>query len=157
MSAPVTSLKFDLRAIREQGGLVLAGPLAVELDLARAKPAVLARAPELELEFSVGGNRVLLQGRLRGAWTLACGRCLAEHESPFSASLEETYPLEAGTVDVSADAGEAMILEIPQRSLCRPDCRGLCPQCGKNLNAAACGCRPPAPSPFHALKKLKEK
>ncbi len=33
-----------------------------------------------------------------------------------------------------------IFLDMPQKFLCRPDCRGLCPHCGKNLNAGPCGC-----------------
>lgn len=36
---------------------------------------------------------------------------------------------------------EELILNLPSKNLCRKDCRGLCPQCGKNLNEGLCGCR----------------
>ena len=37
---------------------------------------------------------------------------------------------------------EDMLLSIPIHAICRPDCQGLCAQCGQNLNDAACNCRP---------------
>jgi uncharacterized metal-binding protein YceD (DUF177 family) len=37
---------------------------------------------------------------------------------------------------------EQALLEVPIRPLCRPDCRGLCPRCGADLNAGDCGCPP---------------
>ena len=35
---------------------------------------------------------------------------------------------------------QLLVLNAPQRSLCRPDCRGICPQCGTNLNTGSCDC-----------------
>ena len=34
-----------------------------------------------------------------------------------------------------------LLLALPTKHLCREDCRGLCPHCGKNLNEGLCGCR----------------
>ena len=38
---------------------------------------------------------------------------------------------------------EQVLLALPMKNVCRPDCAGLCPQCGQNRNLADCGCRPP--------------
>lgn len=39
---------------------------------------------------------------------------------------------------------EDILLELPTKFLCREDCRGICPKCGKNLNDGPCGCSPEA-------------
>jgi uncharacterized protein len=50
---------------------------------------------------------------------------------------------------------EQVILALPDRVLCKPDCKGLCPQCGADLNEAACDCdRTPPFGKFAALKHL---
>ena len=36
----------------------------------------------------------------------------------------------------------AFVLNMDSKLLCRPDCKGICPRCGKNLNEGACSCRP---------------
>ncbi|TBR26007.1 DUF177 domain-containing protein [bacterium] len=93
---------------------------------------------------------------------MSCGRCLNPHEVGYESKFDETYPASAEEIDLTDALREGALLEIPQRSLCRADCRGLCHVCGKNLNETACGCPPPAaqtetkPSPFGVLKKLKE-
>ena len=46
---------------------------------------------------------------------------------------------------------EDLLLALPSKILCRPDCRGLCPQCGCNLNAGLCGCRTQTVDPRLAL------
>ena len=54
------------------------------------------------------------------------------------------------------DLAEAdLILSLPSKTLCREDCRGLCPHCGKDLNDGLCGCRPDPVDPrLAALKQL---
>lgn len=150
-------LSFDTERILEEGGL------AVELEL---EASAWAETPEgvspagplrLGLEFSVGGSRILLQGRARGSWTLSCSRCLAEHRVDASCELDETYPASEKILDVSEEVRQAVLLEIPSRSLCRPDCRGLCALCGKNLNLGPCSCPPqPGQNPFSVLERIRK-
>jgi uncharacterized protein len=52
-----------------------------------------------------------------------------------------------GFVDLSAPFRTAVLLEVPIKNLCRADCRGLCPVCGADRNAVACGCEPPRGDP----------
>ena len=53
---------------------------------------------------------------------------------------------------------EQVILDAPMQPLCREDCRGLCPQCGTNLNTDACACAPAWEDPrLAALKALRPK
>ena len=82
------------------------------------------------------------------ALTLAgpCFRCLGEAELPVRLSLreyqatkpesddEETEYLDDDRVDLSAWAHDAIALALPDKILCRDDCAGLCPVCGKDLN-----------------------
>ena len=63
--------------------------------------------------------------------------------SSFSSSL---------TALVSEDA----YLAIPYRMLCREDCKGLCPRCGKNLNEGPCGCSAPGDPRLAVLAQLLE-
>jgi len=52
---------------------------------------------------------------------------------------------------------EQMLLALPMRVVCSENCKGLCPQCGKNLNVETCSCAPPADSRWQALNGLKDK
>lgn len=61
-------------------------------------------------------------------------------------------------IDLGNILAEEVFLAIPMTFLCREDCRGLCPNCGKNLNQGPCPCeQAPEGSPFSALKDLKLK
>ncbi|MBI5244533.1 MAG: DUF177 domain-containing protein [Elusimicrobia bacterium] len=155
MSDELKSLRFEVKRIKEEGGLAGAFELDAAPLVAQEAPGARPAGPvRLEAEFSLGGNRILLQAKLAGAWTLVCSRCLAEHRLGYACAIDETYPLTAEVVDIADDVRQAMLLEIPPRSLCRPDCKGLCPRCGQNLNAAPCGCKAEEPLPPEALKKL---
>jgi uncharacterized protein len=141
---------FDLRTLRLRSGgqarepveielqpLVLGGqtyepqpnPAPAELTVTRASSGTV-----LELTFDVN-----LEG--------PCFRCLADAELPLSLRLREyeatkpegdeerTEYLEDDRVDLSAWAHDAIALALPDKILCRSDCAGLCPVCGKDLNA----------------------
>ena len=49
------------------------------------------------------------------------------------------------------------ILDMPTKFLCREDCKGVCPKCGKNLNDGECDCRPDVDPRFAALAQLLDK
>jgi uncharacterized protein len=53
---------------------------------------------------------------------------------------------------------EQIQLNVPMKPLCRPDCAGICPTCGANLNAGSCGCATEEVDPrWKALEALKER
>lgn len=110
---------------------------------------------------------LLVEGVFQGDIRLECVRCLNEYIQPLHWEFTELY---AFTRDNMTDSGLLVpedahldlqplvrdfgLLEIPIKPLCRPDCRGLCPECGQNLNVRDCGHRPEADSPFSLLKDL---
>src|SRR5262249_35193956 len=141
---------FDLRKLRLRSGdqarerveielepLVLGGqaygpapnPVTADLAVTRASSGTV-----LELAFDV-----TLEG--------PCFRCLQDAELPFSPDLreyqatkpegdeEETESLDDDRLDLSAWAHDAIALALPDKILCRDDCVGLCPVCGKDLNS----------------------
>jgi len=61
-------------------------------------------------------------------------------------------------INIDQIVSEQIFLNIPIKPLCQPDCAGLCPYCGANLNKEKCQCKQPKYSPFYeALKHLKKK
>src|SRR5690606_19747399 len=112
---------------------------------------------EVRLEAQKSGADVVVRGRFHARVELECRRCLAEVlvdvEEPvslvFRAGLErseaeagESYALPPGEriLDLGEPLREHVLLAVPQFAVCREACRGLCPQCGTNLNEAACDC-----------------
>lgn len=91
------------------------------------------------------------EGQLTAQTSLECVSCLTKYTQPLTIQLSDLFlypppnrmdPLlvvgEDGFLDLGPLVREAMLLEIPIRAMCRPDCKGLCPVCGANRNEEAC-------------------
>jgi uncharacterized protein len=120
-----------------------------------------------------------LRGTLTGVLETECDRCLTRFDRPVETDLEVRAVLGEGEVpaeaagsgeegevapiyltaqtalDLSDAIREAVLLEIPIKNLCAEDCRGLCLQCGANLNLESCNCRKtPQDQRWSALREL---
>ena len=67
---------------------------------------------------------------------------------------DEFIVVEDRRLDVDALVNEDVYLSLPYRMLCQPDCKGLCPVCGADLNEGPCSCEKPADPRWDALKDL---
>lgn len=125
------------------------------------------RLDAVRLDVTREGAEVLVTGQVAATVPLACGRCLEEFPVAVRAAVDARFaprPRVADDVELGADDLDldfydgdelnlATLLEtettlaLPMKPLCREDCRGLCPVCGGNRNAAPCTCqaRPPDP------------
>jgi uncharacterized protein len=106
------------------------------------------------VRFTRTHDGLLTRGRITADVEVECSRCLTGATQPVSADIEELwyYPPEKAPEDaewvIQEDANldltplvrEHFLLGIPIQVLCRPDCRGLCPQCGQDLNQGPCDC-----------------
>lgn len=124
------------------------------------------------------GAEVVVNGRLSSRVSVECDRCLKTVELPISAKFRVDYitgqdyessdaaELTADDLDVSVFDGETIdvdelvkeqiLLAVPDRTLCREDCKGICSTCGADLNDGACNCEQIEIDPrWEALKKLK--
>ena len=149
------SLVFSVQEISDRDGLSLKERLEPDAFPMREVGAKLAGPLAVELDFSVGASLMLLSGQFEGLWEVECSRCLKPFRSSFRGRLDETYPLETPEIDAGEEIRQGMVLELPVQPLCSPACKGLCPQCGKNLNEGPCACRSEKPSPFAKLKNLE--
>ena len=71
--------------------------------------------------------------------------------------LDDALFYSGDSFDMDAAAEDAVVLNMDMRILCREDCKGLCPQCGKNLNEGPCGCSKPIDPRLEKLKALLQK
>lgn len=98
---------------------------------------------DIEMEGTVekGTDVVTFRGRLFGPSQLICGRCLEKTPSSLDKDFEFYYEIQGkDSLDTTNDIREAVILEQPLSYICAETCRGLCPQCGINLNLKSCSC-----------------
>ena len=70
---------------------------------------------------------------------------------------EWVFPLEGDSADLEDIVRTVFVLNMDSKLLCKPDCKGICCRCGRNLNNGPCDCRKEIDPRFAALKQLLEK
>jgi len=104
------------------------------------------------------GGSLFLTARLSTTAEWECDRCVAPFRSPFASSYTMYYvweseaaarfdpaevqviPAGLNMIDIADDVRQTIELSVPLKRVCREDCRGLCPHCGRNLNEGTCQC-----------------
>lgn len=133
---------------------------------------------ELEMDVQkVGEDAFAVSGRVRTRLEVNCSRCLEPFDVPVDAAFDLRYVPQAenagegerevgeddlttafyreGLLDVIELLREQFVLALPMKPLCSEECRGLCPQCGTNLNKTQCDCAPKWEDPrLASLKSL---
>lgn len=134
-------MKIEIHKIPSEGMTLTeeipSSTLDIDTDIIKLKGPVRARA-----EVSKITNAVHVDLFLEAGIYYNCSRCLEASESELKKSLKLNYPVDKGmlTIDLDPDIREEIILDYPIKSLCNPDCRGLCAKCGANLNKGSCNC-----------------
>jgi uncharacterized protein len=136
----------------------------------------------VSLRITPQEGRFFVEGEVHGRVEVECDRCLAPViltvRAPCAVDLVpleargaagERNALDRGELDVTFVSGpvlnlddlvrEQLLLQVPMRVLCRDDCRGLCPQCRKNLNDGPCGCEesPSVDPRLEALRNIRRR
>ncbi len=123
---------------------------------------------------------IRLKGKLATSLELPCARCLEPVVHEVNRSFDLLYRpqgSDAGRPELSVTEAEAeigyyqgegllledalreqVLLALPLKAVCREDCKGLCPHCGKNLNEGQCSCAETLDDPrWSALKEIRTK
>ena len=164
-------LQVDLRSLT-QGPVDTDGQLAADdPDLAGLDFTLTAPVLVHGRLSDAGEGKYYWRGRLETTVDAECRRCLQPVSIPIKASVDalftedesaddpSVYPLprQATGVDLGPAVREELIFAVPEFVLCKPDCRGLCPRCGADLNAGPCQCRPESDPRWAALEALKSR
>ena len=144
----------------------------------RATHTAIVAPVHLAFDIHKDKDKFRLVGNVETELELACSRCLEPYRFPLSAAFDlllsagvsavfaeaehemddddlETSYYRDDQIDLNELLREQFYLALPMKPLCREDCRGLCPQCGTNLNTSTCGCAPTWDDPrLAALKGL---
>ena len=124
---------------------------------------------EVEVAIRIDSFRggVRARGTVVAPWRGICRRCSVVVDGTLAAAVneryvddpapedEEAYPFEGEFINLLPLVHDAVLLELPIAPLCRPDCRGLCPTCGIELNEEQCDCRPEVDSRWATLDALR--
>lgn len=116
--------------------------------------------------FCTGDHRISLKAEVSATAVSRCSRCLEPVQVPVRAEIDalfakeadpddpDLYLFEGNALELEDAAKDALLLELPLQLFCQPDCKGLCPVCGTNLNHSTCSCQEGnvTTGPFSALK-----
>jgi uncharacterized protein len=161
----VYPVKLRVDDIAPEGGEIGFAEPEHEINRALARGTLheyFVKAPlQVSLSYYRAGTDIFISGTLEAATTAACSRCTEEFElasqrrfryvlAPRTMSDDSDVALKAEDLEFSFYQGdevdltplirEQALLALAERPLCREECRGLCPQCGANLNECSCGC-----------------
>lgn len=149
-------MKIIVSEIPEEG-------IDLELDEQLQTESVKILSPvHASLRIDKVGSEVLVKGTVDADVELQCSRCLKSFtmhiQSPLNVvydpaemiNREENYKLKSDELDTGfyrqdeLDTDELLLeqllLNIPMKPLCDPECKGICPQCGSDLNVSGCAC-----------------
>lgn len=176
-------MKFKLEDIPPEGLDAVftenEGPLNERLGGETALTGIHFTEPiEVQVRLTRSGATVMVNSRVEAKAKATCVRCL----EPFSLTLTAHYPISlkpkpnspppeevelnrqdletdfyvGEEIDLTPVVQDQVLLAIPQKIVCREDCRGLCQRCGKNLNRETCQCAVKEIDPrLEALKNFR--
>ncbi|MBI3981405.1 MAG: DUF177 domain-containing protein [Gemmatimonadetes bacterium] len=162
-------LRVDLRALDR-------GPVETTATVKPDDPALhdvgfaLAEPVRVSGRLSAAGpGQFYWSARLVTSIAASCRRCLKDITVAVEAPLDVLFtehadsddpsarviPARTTAVDLGEPIREELILAVPEFAVCRDDCRGLCPRCGKDLNSGPCSCAPEPEARWAALEALR--
>jgi len=164
-------MRLNLCEIIEMPGSSL--PFSCQLDTERLLAPAIKRfisPPLAEGVIRNSAGALMLTGTIKAQMVCICDRCSAEFRCdkalPVEAKLgtdpsdednPEIFPLEGDWLDLSDVLETSFILGMDMKFLCREDCAGLCPVCGKNLDVGPCGCKKEIDPRLAVLGQLLDK
>ena len=121
--------------------------------------------------YMLADETVIVRGTARAAIESPCARCLKPTTTDVEVELEEAFIRDKGqereadddqymysghVLELDEAVRTALLLELPSRILCKEDCKGMCCQCGADLNINECSCQKDLlhRNPFSALASL---
>jgi len=123
--------------------------------------------PEAHGEVVNTAGLLNLRGELKAEMTCVCDRCgtafdrekVLSLDVPLAADVEdevspEVFVIEGDGIDLDEILETCFILDMDTKCLCKEDCKGLCPDCGKNLNEGPCNCSKPMDPRLAVLGQL---
>ena len=137
----VSSMKINIHLVPEDGAHFDGEDPAGILDV-KDHEWTFTKPVNHSLDATLLDDALLVTGRIWTDGSVRCSRCLKE----FSQRLEVNeftfhHPITSqDIVDLTPEIRESILLEIPQKPLCRADCKGLCPVCGIDRNKQSCHC-----------------
>ncbi len=152
-------------------------PVSLNFDAALLDYPPFTATGTMEGILTRDGDRIDLLAKATAVGEFECTRCADSFHARITAPLSLHFvppqlepnegdpdvhvydPLSTSEIDILPDIRDALILAIPMVHFCRPDCKGICPTCGKNLNREHCDCHQESEGAvaWAALNTLRER
>lgn len=138
--------------LHEPGGIV---PFSFSMDFSDVESTA-AEPVNISGQVKNEAGVLILTATLSTTLHCVCDRCATEFTSDYQNTVEAilvtelahqeneddwTFLLQGSDADMDDIMNTAFILNLDSKTLCSPDCKGLCGTCGKNLNEGPCGCK----------------
>lgn len=115
-------------------------------------------------KYVFSDERITLDARLTATVKSECVRCLGDAFYNIDAQIKEhlsktnsdDFKIVNNSIDLAEIAEENIIFNLPEAMLCKQDCKGLCPNCGTDLNKKTCDCNDQSKAPKNAFGALKD-
>ncbi len=167
-------IKLDVKGLKEEKGSQRHFDVEAnlpELDSDENKISFAGPA-QIHVDLTNTGLGILVTGDIHASVNTECARCLESFKYPVRTDFLETYydgekrpfpkmegeeefiPFKGDEIDIQPEVLKSIVLALPIRALCSELCKGLCSQCGNNLNERECGCSQDNVDP--RMVKLKE-
>jgi uncharacterized protein len=169
-------LKVDLGRLDREGTVLVEAQVPADDALWHDSGVEWSGPVDVRLRASYAGSgQVVVRGRVRGPLQRECRRCLRPVAEVFDEEI--TLVFDADATEEESDGGEAFVFDPSSGNLdisdavrgevilasnpyvvCDPECKGLCPRCGANLNEGPCDCTAEEIDPrWEALRGLKDR
>jgi uncharacterized protein len=169
-------LRVDLGLLDREGSLLVEAEVPADDVMWQDSGMEWAGPVDVRLRASFAGSgEIVVRGKVTGGLRQECRRCLRPVAGKFDE--EVTMVFSADTKAEDSDEGHVFVFDPVRRDLslsdavrqevilarnpyvvCDPECRGLCPRCGANLNEGACGCTAEeVDTRWQALRALKDR
>ena len=160
-------MKLNLREIIEIPGARI--PFETDVDVSRLDyPSVVRylKTPRVVREVRNEAGVLHITGTLSADMLCVCDRCGAQFESEKQLELHavavteeepddpEAFEIVGDALDLDEVLETAFVLDMETKFLCSEDCKGICPNCGKNLNEGPCACRVKSDPRLAVLEQL---
>jgi uncharacterized protein len=139
MKIDINAIRFDVGAVQQVDGTVKMDDLVL-----RDRTVELPEPLHLNLTVTNTDDTYLIMGMMSLCARVECSRCLEKSAFPMEMEFFEEFSKDEmeneNLLDLTDSIFEHILLELPIKTLCSEECKGLCPQCGQNINLQDCGC-----------------
>lgn len=165
-------MHIDISSIKEGKGQTLVWDGDVSLSWDKENTDIELLLPwHIHAEVSHTDAGYMLVGKATGEYQVPCDRCLKAVFRRIDVEIADCFVPKVGgsyqgeeeckvfdkdLIDPSETIIESFLLQLPMKHLCTSNCAGLCPQCGQDLNSAACRCETPPDPRWERLNQFKD-